>query len=242
MKNQEIIYQEFSREMQNLFQKDLISIVLFGSAATKDFVPGRSDINFLVGLTPEGIKNVDRVHSRLASWRRKNISLPLFLTRSYIQASLDSFPVEFLNMRSAYHVIYGEDILDGLSFRNEDLRLQCERELKGDLLKLRQGYLRAAGSTRKMVDLISQSLVAFVSIFRALLYLKNVSLPERRMEIITTACRDFGFDEDLFAWLLAVKKREVRPKKDELEKRLRRYIESVRGLTETVDKMKLTKP
>jgi hypothetical protein len=58
---------------------------------------------------------------------------PLFLTRSDLSSSLDSYPIEFLNMKNRYRLVYGEDVLQKLSFNPLAVRLQIERELKGKL-------------------------------------------------------------------------------------------------------------
>ena len=39
--------------------------------------------------------------------------------------------MEFLNFKLVHHTLYGEDLLAGLEIDKKDLRLQCERELKG---------------------------------------------------------------------------------------------------------------
>ena len=65
------------------------------------------------------------------------ISTPLFIARGYIQQSLDTFPLEFLNISSSYQLVFGDDILENIEFKAEDVRTQCERELKGKLLHLR---------------------------------------------------------------------------------------------------------
>jgi predicted nucleotidyltransferase len=40
--------EKFTHEIQRLYGDDLVSLVLYGSAAGTDFVPDRSDLNFLV--------------------------------------------------------------------------------------------------------------------------------------------------------------------------------------------------
>jgi len=63
------------------------------------------------------------------------------LTKADIDSSLDTFPIEFLNIKRNYTVVFGEDILEGLAFEKEFIRMQCERELKGKLLLLRAEYV-----------------------------------------------------------------------------------------------------
>jgi hypothetical protein len=140
-------------------------------------------------------------------------------------------------MRNAYHLVYGKDVLAEIKISKQDLRLQCERELKGNLLKLRQAYVRSYGNKKQLKDLISQSVVAYVSIFRALLFLKNQPIPESRREVISSACRLFSFDASLFYWLISVKDRKIKPKNKDLVLKIPEYIDSVRRLSGEINRM-----
>jgi hypothetical protein len=39
------------------------------------------------------------------------------MAKSYIESSLDSYPVEFLNMQKKHILVYGEDVLRDISFQ-----------------------------------------------------------------------------------------------------------------------------
>ena len=84
-------------------------------------------------------------------------------------------------MQRHYRVLWGEDVLAGITFDPSCLRLQLERELKGKLLHLHQGYVEALGRPAGVRRLISVSLPAFLSLFQALLYLTGLApAPDRR--------------------------------------------------------------
>jgi hypothetical protein len=121
------------------------------------------------------------------------------------------------------------------------LRLQCERELKGNLLKLRQGYIQTKGGAKALRLLIVESIVAFASIFKALLFLKDKDMPRTKQEVLLAACREFKLDEGLFCVLLSVKKYEAKLSKEQLSSNVKRYIQEIRKLSVIVDKMKVEK-
>jgi len=231
------ICSHFSKQIHTVFD-DIVSVILYGSAATGEYDPKKSDVNFLVVLGNSGIQRLDKVHHFVKDWKKHKISLPLFVTQTYIQNSLDSFPIEFLNMQSAYQLIDGEDVLKDLKVSKKDLRLQCERELKGKLLQLRQGFIHTRGSRKSLQFLISTSIVTFVSIFKALLYLKDLPVPEKKVDVLLKACDAFDdIDRNLFEMLLRIRQGEVKRSKSELELILQQYIQSIAKLSETVDKM-----
>ena len=70
---------------------------------------------------------------------------PLFMTESQIEKSLDSFPIEWLEIQERHLLLEGDDVLAGLEVPRTYLRLQCEHELRGKHIQLRQAYLRIAG-------------------------------------------------------------------------------------------------
>ncbi|MFH1943516.1 MAG: nucleotidyltransferase domain-containing protein [bacterium] len=236
----EAIFGQFAGEVEGIFGKEVVSVIVFGSAVTDEYVPKRSDINFLVVLTQEGIDGIHKIHRIVSRWEKRRISLPLFVTKSYIEASLDSFPIEFLNMQAAYSVIRGEDVLKDLQIKKEDVRLQCEREMKGHLLKLRQGYVQTEGKAKALRLLIARSIVSFVSIFRALLHLRGKEIPKKKQDVLLAACREFGLDEGLFSVLFSVKKYETKLSRVLLESNIRRYISEIEKLTKVVDLMEFT--
>src|SRR4030042_856004 len=132
-KTAEEIFPEITADFQKIYGEDLVSIILYGSGAGGDYVPGKSDLNFLITLTDRGIEGLDRALETVGKWRKRNVAIPLFMTRSYLTGSLDAYPVEFLNMKRHYKVVSGEDVLADLAFDRCHIRLQLERELRGKL-------------------------------------------------------------------------------------------------------------
>ena len=238
-KKPEEIFSEITGDYRKIFGEDLISIILYGSGAGEDYVPGKSDLNFLIMLTERGIEGLDRVLETVGRWRKRNVAIPLFMTRDYLGGSQDAYPIEFLNMRRSYLVVTGEDVLATLTFDPRHIRLQLERELRGKLLHLRSGYLATEGKTRKIRELIGASLTAFVSLFGALLYLKNLEIPKGKRDIITAAGSAFGVDASVF-----LKCEEIRGKKDrfspaEVQAVFRDYLKEVNRLCEMIDRMEI---
>jgi len=227
-------WQSFAAEIHSLFGETVKTILVYGSAATSDYVPGKSDVNFLVVLTDEGMEQIERAQKHASKWIRKNWH-PLFLTREYIGRSLDSFPVEFLNMQAAYRLIRGEDVLKNLKIEKKDLRLQCERELKGKLLHLRQGFISSGGKAKHLRKLLLESMSAFIAIFRALLSIKDVPCPETRDEAAVKTGEVYGLNTSLFIMLLSLRTEPKRLKKDQLEKKTMELIREIDRLIKIVD-------
>ena len=198
VKDPKEIFPDITTDYKDVYDGDLISIILYGSAAGKDYRPGKSDINFMIVLSEVGIERLDRAFKIVKKWRKRNVAIPVFLTENYVETSTDVFPIEYLNFKSNYVPVYGKDILKDLSFKPEFIRLQCEREIKGKLLLLRQVYLETSGKGRALKGAISQSIRAFVAIFEALLLVKGLELPKEKLQIIRATAQAFDFDSSVF--------------------------------------------
>ncbi len=231
------IFQEFTNDFKNIFGDDLISIILFGSAARGEYIHKRSDINFLITLSDSGMQRLKQAFSLIPKWRKKKVNTPLFLTTQYIQTALDSYPIEFLTMKQHYRVVHGEDVLSGIEIQPEHLRLQCERELRGKLIHLREEYLNTGGKSKRIKHLVRFSLPAFVSIFSALLYLKNTDVPNFKKEIFLNTADIFELDKKVFEKVLKLQENKSKLDKEEIIQLLEQYIDQIQKLTAIVDKL-----
>jgi predicted nucleotidyltransferase len=233
----EEIIPEFTDAYQRIFGEGLISIVLYGSGARGAYIRRRSDLNFLICLTEEGIKELDKAFKLVASWRRRRVTTPLFMTNEYITASLDAFPLEFLNIKLHYRVVWGNDPLKGIKINQKQLRLQVEREVKGKLLQLRGAYLTSRGWGINLAALASQSLIALLSIFQGILYLRDKEIPSQRVEVIKAIAAETGLAAEPFVRLLEVKEGKSKPSARVMKGLMKSYIAEVSRLAAWVDKM-----
>ena len=221
--------------LKSIYGDELVSVILYGSAAGKDYVSGKSSVDLLVVLTDQGINKLALLFPHLKLLRKKRITIPLLLTEQFIKTSLDTFPVEFLNMKLQYKLITGKDVLFDLSIDKSWLRTQCERELKGKLLYLRQGFVETEGKAKPLKLLIFHSLKTFLFLFNALIYLKNREIPETRREKIHLLSELFDINEKVFMDLLDVYEEKTKPDQQRLERLVLNYIEEMTKLSRKVD-------
>ena len=222
-------------DYKNLFGDDLVSVILYGSSVTKEYDPNKSDLNFLIVLSEEGIERLHLAHELVARWRKKKVGTPLFLTKEYIDFSLDTFPIEFLNIKRNHQVIVGEDVLAGISFKREFIRMEGERELKGKLLLLRQRYVETRGKRKVLKELISASLPTFIFVFKGLLYLLDKEVPETKEQTITILSQELKLDQELFTSLLQLEAGTLKYSRQELGDLFKRYLKEIRRLALLMD-------
>jgi predicted nucleotidyltransferase len=237
--NPEEIFQAVIKDYQSIFGSDLLSIILYGSGARGEYIPQKSDINFLILLSDNGINNLSKALEVVSRGHKSRVSTPLFLTKNYIQASLDVFPIEFLNLKSYYKVICGEDVLQDLTVKKEFLRLQCEREIKGKLLQLRQQFLETKGSKREIENLLARSAPTFYSIFRALLFLQDKAIPSGSKELLSFVAQETGLNSNLLLDILKIKEGSKKLATAEAVSFMEQYIAQIKTLSKGIDEMKV---
>lgn len=164
---------EFMREVKESAGAAVHSITLYGSSLTDDFVAEHSDYNFLVVLRDTSRAVLDPLSHRARRWHKQRISTPIVVDPGFLPSALDSYPIEILSMKARYRVLEGEDVLAALAPEANDVRLQCERELRAKLLHLRRGYIDAEGRAVDLLRVLQRGHASFVALLRGLLYLNG---------------------------------------------------------------------
>jgi predicted nucleotidyltransferase len=203
--------EQLAKQLADALPDQLRSVVLYGSAAAGDFVPGASNYNLLVVVESLTVAELDRLAPTIAAWIRAGNPQPLLFTPHQLSASRDAFPIELLDIRQSRRVLWGEDSLADMVVKPGDLRLQVERELTGKLLKLRARYLQAAGNSEAVAQLMLQSLSTFLVLFRAALRVYEDSAPERKLDALRGLAQHIEFDIRPFERLFELKELATHP-------------------------------
>jgi hypothetical protein len=170
------------------------SAVLYGSAARGDFVPGRSDINLMLILDDVSPRTLGTLGGAFRAWRKSGHEPPLVIGRLEWARASDVFPIEITDMRCGYEVARGADPVAGLTVAPADLRHALEREFRGKLLRLRQGYVAAAGDPAALGTLAGRSAGTVMVLLRALLVLLGRPVPREPVELGAAAATAMGMD------------------------------------------------
>ncbi len=226
-----------NEDYKKTFGDELVSIIVYGSAAGYEYIPKRSDINLLIVLTEEGIQKISSAIETVNRWKKKRVTTPLFLTEDEIKNSLDTFPVEYINIKFSYRVLYGKDIFAELEFNREFIRLQCERELRAKIIILRGAILDTGVKEGQLKSVLIQSLKAFIAIFRAVLYLEGKDIPVESRRIIKEISSISGIREEIFLRLLDLKEDKIKLRGDALRSFSEDYLRESRKLVRFIDIM-----
>lgn len=234
------ILKPYIKNLLDILGSNVKSIIVFGSGITKDFIPKKSNINLLVVCEQVEIAGLKKSLKLISKGRKKGIVAPLFLTVKHMDTSSDVFPIEFLEMKDFHLLIYGEEVFDSLEIGTENLRLECEEQLKGKLIRLRQAYLESGRSVKQMGAIVVESLTSLIPVFRGMLRLLDKKVSAEKEDTINEVSREFGTNSAPLADALAIKLGKRKLKKDEMEEFLNRYLTEIQKLAVAVDQLKRT--
>jgi hypothetical protein len=223
--------------LQQALGQDLVSLVLYGSAARGDFSPDRSDINLLLILEDASPPRLRLMGPAVHAWVKAGHPPPLIFSRPGWRASTDVFPMEIEDMRQAHRVLRGQDPFTGLNTSPADLRQELEREVLGKLLQLRAEYVASGPHPKALGALLVNSAATFFVLFRALLRLRGAVPPAVPAELVKASAQVAGFDPAAFDWVLErLAGRKVR-ELEQFDPVAERYLAAIERLAQFVDEM-----
>lgn len=212
---------------------------LSGSVLMQGFDPRRSRINIVViarSLEPE---TLDRLRETLPAQRKAPFFDPLLLTQRQMQNSLDSFPIEWLELRERHLRLEGEDVLAALEVPNTYLRLQCEHELRAKHIQLRQAYLASGRKALALSEVLKGSASSFATLFRTLLRLRGEITPASPAQVIEKVARLYRLDAEALLGAHLVRFSARRYKADELLGVYRRFLAEINRLVIAIDTLRV---
>lgn len=234
MQNQ---FAAFIDDLKATHGSNLASVILYGSAATGDFIPRRSDYNILIALhkiTPKDLRNA---HASIREWSKLGHPVPVYFTVSELQNAADVFPIEFHQMEDARKILFGTDVLANVQVSDTYLRHQVEYELRSKLILLRRQYIPASESVEGLKALMSESLVSFSAIFRAVLLLSGVTPPTKKHEVVAMTVERHGLDGATFEKIFNIREKNFAETLDEVaaNRLFADYMEQIERVIDAVD-------
>ncbi len=216
----------------------LRAIVLHGSAAREDYIPGRSDVNVLVVVDEV---TLDACDSALAPWRVAQRDAPVvieLMTTRDLERSTDVFPLRFLNMQRGHSTLWGEDVLSELDIRWDHLRLRVEQLIKELLFELRETYMRHASRPELLGGALSRAYGSYLLGVGALLYLRDgewwLSGKEKIAEV---AARELELDAKLLGKLLELHRGDLDPSPGQVRSLYESFMALVELTADAVDRL-----
>jgi len=175
------------QRLQELAGPRLLGLTFFGAAALGKFDPLRHTARNVVVFDRIDLDLLRQIGALGPRFGQFGIAAPLAMTPQFIQESLDTFPLELLEVQEQHITLLGEDYFATLRLDREHVRLQCERELKSFLIRMHQGLLTAAGNERRLENVETHIAEGLLRVLRGILWLKGQAGPRSPFDLVAAA-------------------------------------------------------
>jgi hypothetical protein len=175
--------QDLVDRLKTAHQERLVSVILYGSAASGDHHGEFSDLNVLCVLTRVTPAELSASEPIFKWWRDGNPS-PLLLSEVEVQTSTDCFPIEFHDMQEQRRVLAGKDPIAELAIDRSFYRAQVEHELRAKLFRLRQKAAGVLSDDKALLQLMADSTSTFCVLARHALLLAGVPVSWQKREVV----------------------------------------------------------
>jgi hypothetical protein len=225
---------QYAEDVKRAVGAELVSVVVYGSAAGDDWIRGRSDVNTMIVVRALSSAMLDTLAARLRRWRRNGFALPMVVEEEFFERSRDAFPMELDDARRAHRMLVGPDPLTGVVVDRAEVRRECEREARSKLLRLRALYLDVAESTDGLERLLLDALKTFLVILRHVLHLRGDDAPFSYADVLTAGEHLLG-PLPAFRRVLDHRVGERRLARRELRAEFARYLADAERVVAAVD-------
>jgi hypothetical protein len=228
--------QQLVDRLRQAHQNRLISVILYGSAATGDHHGEFSDLNTLCVLTQVTPAELSASEPVFKWWRGDGNPSPLLLSEEEVRTSTDCFPIEFHDMQERRQVLFGQDVIANLAIDKAFYRAQVEHELRAKLLRLRQKAAGVLADKAALLRLMIDSVSSFFVLARHALLLSGVAPGFQKREIAAKLSA-LGVDASPFDTLLDLREKKKQTGDVQPESLFANYLRQIEALVAYVDRL-----
>jgi len=227
---------ELVQKLNTAAGDNLRAIVLFGSAATGEFLAAHSDLNILCILERAGAAELENLHDVTSWWVRQRNPVPLVFTLEELRRSADIFAIELFDIQQSHRMLYGNDFLAAFEVPLHLHRLQVERELRTGWLRLRQAILTAPHDNKVLLGIMLDSISTFCTLFRHALLAMDQPMAASKREAVEQVAVLTGANPSAFQAILDLREGKRKHGEIDVEATLQTYLEFVEVVTDEVDR------
>jgi hypothetical protein len=225
----------YMADVAKLFGQSMEGVLLYGSAARGEYLPGRSNLNLVLFLSAYDLAQLGeyaKIHRR---WQKEGIVVPLFLTEGELQSAADAFPLECSEIKEAHLLLKGRDPFHNLHINMRNLRTQCELEIRGNLMRLRQRFVEGGGKPETAAILMPLSLTALIPAIRGIFRVTGFRVQNASDATIADLKPGLDLDPTAFQEALSLKRGIVSPGPVEMPRMFERYYRALQDLVSKLE-------
>jgi hypothetical protein len=214
---------------------NLNAVVLYGSAVDHDFGE-HSDLNVFCLLDRLDGAILESLRPVGLWWWHKGHPPPLVFTLAELRNSADVFAIELSDMKARHRMLQGADFLAELQVPMVQHKLQVERELRTNVIRLRQSYLRSGGRRSELAELLIASASSFGTLFRHALIALGQEAPSSARDAADRLAKLFALNPAPFHLVSDLREGKSAAGETNLEAVFGPYLDLVTRVAEEIDR------
>jgi hypothetical protein len=220
--------------LQQACGENLVSIVLYGSAAREDFHEEFSDVNVLVVVQHLKPSSFAAISAVLHWWSHdEKLRPPMIMTLDELRESADVFAIELLDIQRSHKTLFGQDVVTAIDVPMNLHRVEVEHELRTTLLRLRHHLLLSPDNQDELRAVLAKSITSVLTLFRHALIALGQDPPQAKPQLLETAGEVFGFEVQPLRSILAL--RNQGPHSENLHQRYHAYMSAIQRVAHELD-------
>jgi predicted nucleotidyltransferase len=227
--------EQFAAQLEAAAGDNLVSLVLYGSAAV-GAAREDSDVNLLLVLHDAGSTALGTLSPAMRDWVRAGERPPLIFSEESWRAAADVFPLEIEDIRATHRVLRGADPVAGIATTWQDQRHELEREVRSLLIRLRAAYPAAGTDGKALADVLAESFRSLLPLFRAALRLSGAPASVDRQDLVRQIGDLANLDATAFEWPQQQLAGAKPPGLAAHDSRAARYLDAVDAFVDYVDR------
>lgn len=177
--------EDFTASAKEALGPDLLSVVLFGSAA-EGRLRATSDVNLILVLAKFDAARMDALREPMRLAHATIRLSAMFLLQSEIGAAAEAFAVKFSDIRDRHKVIFGGDPFAGLAPSRASMLVRLQQILLNFTLRMRERYVLVSLREEQLPPLVADAAGPLRSAAALILSLEGraASSPKEALELL----------------------------------------------------------
>ncbi len=230
--------QPYLGQLRKQIGEHLEAVIMYGSLVRGEYIQGRSNINLLLMIRQFSLDIGQRCGGLHRRWGKEGVIAPLMMVQEELVTASQLFPLEFLEMKDSHILLEGRDPFSEIHLTHNNLIIQCQQELIGNLFRLRQRFVEGEGKAEAIFALLPLSLTSLIPCLRGLFRLLDQSSSGSSAAILERLPLTLQVESVVFQEVLALKRGLSSPGKKEFPRLYERYVQGLEGLIRRVNELK----
>lgn len=227
---------EYLKNLNEYFKERIESIFIYGSNAHVEESLLKNNINLMIITDKIEGDDIKQLSKPTNKWMKNN-PIPIFMGLEEWYDSSDVYAMEYSDIKDNHKILVGKNIIENIQIEKSDIRLQCETETKNLLMRLRSHYLQYADNPERVLDSFIPVTKTIIAIFKAILKIKEIKVPEKNTDIIKSVGELLNINEDFYLKLVCTKEQHCKLKKEEIYETTNTLIHELSKLLKHVNNL-----